>query len=471
MKERSGRSDLKFHKASKVATKTMHDIPLQERAGYPLKFPKGSVDPKDWCTGPDGEKPIIVDFSRPDWLPDEWGQGVKSTKFISRSGSGNGGTYTVLMHPDGKCFYHRQCAEEYWGKEFSLEAGRNGQIRKAQLMGKQAVQVARAEIKGSAYNCVDHVGVDSDKVFFNILTPTERKHLPSKDAFHFCVVSARRVQSPEGLQDVFMVQAQFEEAGVTPTWYVDEASVKEYRRVGLKAVVGGRLTDARNKCLQDAARMGKACVQCSDDISAWEYRHGKRATTRTDAAVNAAYNKAKQFIISPVTAARFILAKLRAKPGGNRPQLGGVYMLGSCSRTFAGDEVSSRHFCIGDFFVVDKSNVRFDKEMTLKEDYDFTCSHIKAHGSVLRCNRMTLQVKHYSNVGGAVDERDKKGKKERMNIAILNRKWPCVFSPNPKRKNEVIMRWKTSCADPVDDDDYEGGSAPQPAKSKKARKA
>lgn len=337
-------------------------------------------------------------------------------------------------------------------------------------MGKQAVQVARAEIKGSAYNCVDHVGVDSDKVFFNILTPTERKHLPSKDAFHFCVVSARRVQSPEGLQDVFMVQAQFEEAGVTPTWYVDEASVKEYRRVGLKAVVGGRLTDARNKCLQDAARMGKACVQCSDDISAWEYRHGKRATTRTDAAVNAAYSKAKQFIISPVTAARFILAKLRAKPGGNRPQLGGVYMLGSCSRTFAGDEVSSRHFCIGDFFVVDKSNVRFDKEMTLKEDYDFTCSHIKAHGSVLRFNRMTLQVKHYSNVGGAVDERDKKGKKERMNIAILNRKWPCVFSPNPKRKNEVIMRWKTSCADPVDDD-YEGGSAPQPAKSKKARKA
>merc|ERR1719379_5255 len=136
--------------------------------------------------------------------------------------------------------------------------------------------------------------------------------------------------------------------------------------------------------------------------------------------MNAACDKAQRLIISPVAAARFMLAKMRSSPG-KKPQLGGVYMLGSCSRTFAGPEFVRENFILGDFFVVDKSKVRFDEAMTLKEDYDFTCAHIKAHGSVLRCNRMTLQVKHYSNVGGAVDERDKKGKKERMNIAILNR--------------------------------------------------
>ena len=32
----------------------------------------------------------------------------------------------------------------------------------------------------------------------------------------------------------------------------------------------------------------------------------------------------------------------------------------------------------------------------------------------MRCNRMTLTVKHYSNSGGACSNRDKKGKEERV---------------------------------------------------------
>merc|ERR1719336_740136 len=84
--------------------------------------------------------------------------------------------------------------------------------------------------------------------------------------------------------------------------------------------------------------------------------------------------------------------------------------------------------------------------MTLKEDYDFTCSHIERHGGVLRCNRMMLCVKHATNSGGAVDARDGAGAKERENIAILQRKWPGVFCINSKRKaaanSEVVMCWK-----------------------------
>merc|ERR1719272_1517242 len=120
-----------------------------------------------------------------------------------------------------------------------------------------------------------------------------------------------------------MVQTQFVEAGATPTWYVDKASLKDYQSLGLKAVVGGKLTAARNKCLQDAARMGKVCVQASDDISAWEYRAGKKAVDRTDHAVNAAHANARRYIVSPVAAAQFILAKMRGcdEP---KPRLGGV---------------------------------------------------------------------------------------------------------------------------------------------------
>ena len=117
------------------------------------------------------------------------------------------------------------------------------------------------------------------------------------------------------------------------------------------------------------------------------------------------------------------------------------------------------HFILGDFFVVDKSTVKFDESMSLKEDYDFTCSHIKAHGSVMRCQRMTLSVKHYSNGGGAVDVRDKKGLKEQYNIAILNKKWPGCFRANPKRRNEVIMRWRGAGDQDGDDDDEDGEGA------------
>merc|ERR1712039_638304 len=52
--------------------------------------------------------------------------------------------------------------------------------------------------------------------------------------------------------------------------------------------------------------------------------------------------------------------------------------------------VSHYHFILGDFFVVDKSPCRFDTRMTLKEDYDLTCAHLKGHGSVLRCNHLMV---------------------------------------------------------------------------------
>jgi len=306
------------------------------------------------------------------------------------------------------------------------------------------------------------IGMVSDADFFKILSAAERKKLPETKEFHFGVVSARRANKIEGVRDIFTVQCQFDEAGVRPTWYVDEASLKDYKTLGLNAVVGGKLTASRNKALKDARSQGKVCVQVSDDISSWEYRDGPSATVRTDDAMNAAHAASKRYIISPVAAARFMLAKMRAAetPDGSRPRLGGVYMLGSCARTFCGDAFARKHFILGDFFVVDKdSKVNFDEEMMLKEDYDFSCAHIKAFGSVMRCNRMTLSVKHYANSGGAVTNRDNKGIEERRNIDVLNRKWPGCFRANHKRKNEVIMKWKdkkataAAAATPVDEDD------------------
>ena len=145
--------------------------------------------------------------------------------------------------------------------------------------------------------------------------------LPNKDDFHFCVVSARRAGKVEGVKDIFTVQTQLLEAEVTPTWYVDEDSLEEYRSLGLKAVVGGKLTPARNKALDDANKAHKICVQMSDDISGWEYRDGPRASSRDDRELNEAWAQARRLLVSPVTAARFIVAKMRAAP--EKPKLGG----------------------------------------------------------------------------------------------------------------------------------------------------
>jgi len=417
----------------------------------------------------------MVDMSRHAWLPESWGQGVKITNptaHTRQDGQSSGGTYTVIIAPDGKVFYHRGPAEEYWGQPFTKEGGFSGQVRKAKLQAVQAVQLARMEIKEAgkkgAVKSSELIGTDTDASFFGAcMTPSERRCLVKAEEFHFCVVSARRATKPEGVQDIFMVQSQFLEAGVSPTWYVDEASLADYKALGLKATVGGKLTEARNKCLIDANRLGKVCVQVSDDISAWEYREGKSATERTDDAVNAAHNAARRFIVSPLAAARFILAKMRSAPEQRKPHLGGLYMLGSCSRTFGSDAFGRNHFVIGDFFVVDKgSRVRFDESMRLKEDYDFACSHIKTYGSVMRCNRMTLNVKHYSNCGGAVAVRN--SEEEKRNIAILNHKWPGVFRLNPKRRNEVIMRWKATSGDAEGEDFHEETSTSATPKRKNA---
>merc|ERR1711957_370933 len=130
-----------------------------------------------------------------------------------------------------------------------------------------------------------------------------------------------------------------------------------------------------------------------------------------------------------------------------KPRLGGVFPTANAAMTLGTEEFGMHHFILGDFFVAELSPCRFDCSMTLKEDYDYTCSHIKTHGSVLRCNRMFLSVKHATNGGGAVAARDTAGAKEKINIEILQRKWPGVFRINNKRKavagTEVTMNWKS----------------------------
>jgi len=185
----------------------------------------------------------------------------------------------------------------------------------------------------------------------------------------------------------------------------------------------------------------------SDDIGKWIYYDCEKQDLRGEVDFKKANNAllgTKQHSVSPLAAAQFILAKMRADP--DKPKLGGVYPTSNAAMTLGSQEIGKHHFILGDFFVAEPSSpCRFDLNMTLKEDYDYTCAHIKTHGSVMRCQRLFLQVKHATNEGGAVAARDSAGEKEKANIRILQTKWPGVFRANGKRKGvagtEVVMNW------------------------------
>lgn len=375
----------------------------EERLGAPLDdgFPVSQWPPN-----------VLVDCDRVCWLPDDWGQGVKNT--------GPGGTYVVWVSPKGGIFYHRPTIERSLGRELTPFDGCRGRLRSVQARLGQSLD---------------------EKFFRDVLSAEERKHIVPADSFRFCVVSARRAKTPQGAHDIMLVEAHFRRMGVQPVWYVDAASVEDYCRLGLNAIVGGKLTPARNMALDDAQREGKVCVQVSDDISRWEYLECEKLEMKGGdfSEANAAVSGAKRYPLSPLGAAQFLLARMRSSGHGAR--LGGTFPNANAAQAIGQDICTYRHFILGDFFVVDGSPCRFDSTMTLKEDYDFTASHLARHGAVVRCNRLFLHVKHSTNEGGAVATRDGDGSEERKNIAILQAKWPGAFHLNGKRKDEVIFNW------------------------------
>jgi hypothetical protein len=100
-------------------------------------------------------------------------------------------------------------------------------------------------------------------------------------------------------------------------------------------------------------------------------------------------------------------------------------------------KITNGNFIIGTFCGIIVSDIRCDDRLLLKEDYDFTLSHIKA-GGVQRYDWITVKAKHYKNKGGAVDFRD--DVKEQTAIAILKEKWGDWVRNNPRRKNEILIK-------------------------------
>jgi hypothetical protein len=197
---------------------------------------------------------------------------------------------------------------------------------------------------------------------------------------------------------------------------VKNGQKKLYESNGCKFVYNtGNLMQSRNFALEHAFNNNNICIQLSDDIKKIKY--------------NKNFKKPDEVELDYVI--KDIVSKFK--------KIKGIKLLGippTDNYFFANKLVSINTFCIGDLFFCKPNEIRFDEQLTLKEDYDFTLQHIQKYGTV-RYQKYLFTFKHYSNKGGAVDIRN--DKEEQKNIMILKSKWGDKIRLNPKRKNEILI--------------------------------
>lgn len=202
------------------------------------------------------------------------------------------------------------------------------------------------------------------------------------------------------------------------TWVVPEPQMHAYRNAGAELVApdGGGLCAARNAALAVAFDAGVPCIQVSDDL--------RRLKLVTLEAVRP---------LSFQQAARLLLSGLGdARLAGCAPTDNPFYV-------DRANPIRRHHFVVGDLIAVAPCMLRFDTRLRLKEDYDYTLQHLATYGLVHRRDDILASFLHRDNAGGAAGYRTRALEQE--SIAYLKDKWPGRIVDNPRRANEVLLRW------------------------------
>lgn len=229
---------------------------------------------------------------------------------------------------------------------------------------------------------------------------------------YVAVISAGRPQNVERMQAMLRPHLAH--------WFVGAGDRVAYLSAGADYVEAeGGLVECRNLALDAAFAVDRPCAQVSDDLK----RLGHTDDGRT---------------VKPITAAYALDVMLAALHASHGAHLAGVAPTDNRLSYSPTRPVSARHFCVGDLLLVLPTHLRFDPALRLKEDYDYTCQHVREHGAVARVNGILASFAHYTNAGGAVAIRN--AEREQEVIAYLKAKWPGWFRDNPKRVNEVLLR-------------------------------
>jgi hypothetical protein len=204
-------------------------------------------------------------------------------------------------------------------------------------------------------------------------------------------------------------------------WYVGYGEKTDYEAAGAhKVIESGNLIDSRNAALNDAHALGLASVQISDDLNGLEILQDDQLHPIT--------------LTETITILSNVADSWGVKLAGVAPVANKFYL----SET---NPIKQHHFIIGDLIFVKPSEPRFDPNLRLKEDYDFTAQHITTYGAVARLDTICAKFAHRTNAGGAVEYRNTE--LEQQAITYLKSKWGnTVIVDNPRRPNEILFKGK-----------------------------
>lgn len=225
------------------------------------------------------------------------------------------------------------------------------------------------------------------------------------------IISARRPKSV----------AKMNEFAPNARWYVAKGDAESYLEAGAGNVIeAGSLCDSRNRALEDAFAENKACVQLSDDLTKLQ---------QVD----------DELQLWDITLEEAVKAMAKICQGTGA-KLAGVAPVANTFYYSPEKPVKTQHFIVGDMIYVEPSKPKFDTELKLKEDYDFTAQHIAMYDLVARCDFIFASFKHRTNAGGAVSYRTPEVEQE--SIARLKDKWGNAIRLNPRRENEILFDGK-----------------------------
>ncbi len=223
-------------------------------------------------------------------------------------------------------------------------------------------------------------------------------------------ISHRR---PENIKQIFKT------TGTEDIVFVvnDEIDKNLYIKNGAKNVIlGGSLVGNRNAALDYCFNRNKICVQIDDDLINVSVNDFTGKRTKKYVTVKQAIDSLlKQFLETE-------------------------YLFSGAAPTenpFFATKPSQENILITAPFTITKPNeIRFDKTLKLKEDYDYTLQHIKKAGCI-RYHKYLFNFKRYGNKGGAVSYRTEQ--LEQTTINYLIEKWGECIKLNTKRPNEILL--------------------------------
>lgn len=227
--------------------------------------------------------------------------------------------------------------------------------------------------------------------------------------FKIFVISHKRADNVKRMQE--FIDMPF-------TWIVGNGEGEDYRSAGADLVVeGGSLIDSRNLALELAEKQGAVCIQVSDDLRKIEH-----LSFPSKKKVPILFKAVVETFMKEIWRTPFYLYGIPPTPNA----------------FYVHQDRSLNNFIIGDFMVIKPNELRFDPEFKLKEDYDYTCQHIKKYGGVMRFDDFLFTFSHYKNSGGAVSFRTDELEKEVVEKLLA--KHPEFIRRNPKRANEVLLK-------------------------------